>query len=184
MLALVFKTVHIIGFVAWFAGLFYLVRMFVYHTDAYDDEQPKRDILRAQYELMESRVYKIICQPAMIITWLCGLAMLYIYGWDWFKENTWIHIKLVPLIMLSGYQGTCKKWMRHLKEAKTKYSSQQFRLINEFPTVMLFIIVPIAVYKNATNPVILISSIVAVIVLLIFFTKLYKRVRERKALQD
>jgi len=179
MAILIFKTIHIIGFVAWFAGLFYLVRMFVYHTDAYDDEQPKQDILRVQYELMESRVYKIICNPAMIITWVCGLAMIYLYGWEWFKLNTWLHWKFVPLIMLSGYQGTCKKWMKQLKTGKTKYSAQQFRLFNEFPTVMLFIIIPIAVFRNNTNPIILVLSIVSVVALLIIFTKLYKNIRAK-----
>lgn len=179
MIIFLLKTIHIIGFVAWFAGLFYLVRMFVYHTDAFDDDQPKRDILRSQYELMETRVYNIICQPAMIVTWICGIAMLYNYGIDWFKENTWMHWKLVPLFLLSGYQGTCKKWMTQLKRSKTKYSSQQFRLINEFPTVILFVIVPIAVFKTSTNPIILISSILGIISALVFFTKLYKNIRER-----
>lgn len=173
----VLKSIHIIGFVAWFAGLFYLVRMFVYHTDAFADEEPKQTILRAQYELMESRVLKIICNPAMIITWVCGLGMMYLYGWDWFKANLWLHWKLVPLLMLSGYQGTCKKWMKQLRVGTTKYTSQQFRLINEFPTVMLFIIVPIAIFKNTTNPLILLATIVGVVILLIFFTKLYKKVR-------
>jgi len=173
----ILKSIHIIGFVAWFAGLFYLVRMFVYHTEAFDDPQPKQDILRAQYELMESRVYKIICNPAMVITWLCGIGMIYMYGWDWFKSNTWLHWKLLPLLLLSGYQGICKKWMTQLRSSTTKYSSQQFRLINEFPTVMLFIIVPIAIFKNTTNPWILAATIIGVVVLLMFFTKLYKKIR-------
>jgi len=179
MAILVLKTIHIIGFVAWFAGLFYLVRMFVYHTDAYDEEAPKRGILTAQFELMESRVYKIICTPAMVITWGCGLAMLYMYGYEWFKVNTWMHFKLLPLVMLSGYQAICKRWMQQLRVGKTKYSSQQFRLFNEFPTVMLFIIVPIAVFRNNTNPIILLVSIVAIVALLIIFTKLYKSIRAR-----
>ena len=179
MTILLLKTLHIIGFVAWFAGQFYLVRMFVYHTDAFDDEQPKRDILRTQYELMESRVYKIICTPAMILTWACGIGMIYCYGYEWFKINLWLHWKFIPLLLLSGFHGSCKKWMRQLTEGKTKYSSQQFRLINEFPTVMLFIIVPIAVFRNNTNPIILLVSIVSVVALLIIFTKLYKSIRDK-----
>ena len=179
MAILIFKTIHIIGFVAWFAGLFYLVRMFVYHTDAFDDEQPKSDILRKQYELMESRVYRIICNPAMILTWVCGLAMIYLYGWAWFTSNIWLHFKFVPLLMLSGFQGACKKWMTQLKTNKTKYSAQKFRLINEFPTVMLFIIVPIAIFKNNTNPIYLVATIVTTIVLLIIFTKIYKNIRAK-----
>jgi len=176
---LFFKTVHIVSFVAWFSGLFYLVRMFVYHTDAFDDDQPKQGILRRQYELMESRVYKIICNPAMIITWICGVTMIYLYGWEWFKLNLWLHWKFIPLILLSGFQSSCKKWMKELQQGKTKYTSQHFRLINEFPTVMLFIIVPIAVFKNRTNPIILIASIILFVVLLVTFTKLYKKMRAK-----
>lgn len=176
---LVSKVVHIIGFVAWFAGLFYLVRMFVYHAEALEETGEKREILCSQYELMESRVYKIICNPAMIITWLAGLLMLYIYGFDWFRANIWMHWKLLFLVGLSAYQGLCSKWMKQLKKRISTKSSFQFRLLNEFPTVMLFIIVPIATFKNATNPIILAISIVSIVLLLIIFTKIYKNIRAK-----
>ena len=96
----IFKIIHIVGFVAWFAGLFYLVRMFVYHTEAYDYDEPKKGILRDQFNVMEWRVYKIICNPAMMITWTFGLLMIYVYGYEWFAVNHWLHFKIVLLILV------------------------------------------------------------------------------------
>lgn len=174
------KSIHIIGFVAWFSGLFYLVRIFVYHREVMDETGEKRAILTAQFGLMAKRVYGIICMPAMIITWICGLGMLHSYGFEWFKASTWMHIKLVPLIMLSGYQGICKRWMGRLIAGEKIFSSQKFRLLNEVPTVLLFIIVPLAVYKNTINPIYLILSVLGIIGLLILCTRLYKSYRTNK----
>jgi putative membrane protein len=180
----IFKIVHIIGFTAWFAGLFYLVRMFVYHTEAYDEDQPKQDILKAQFNIMEWRVYKIICNPAMTITWIFGIGMIAVMvqdtGWDWLKANYWLHFKLLLVFLLSGYQGYCKSLIKKLEKGKTGFSSTQFRLFNEVPTLFLILIASIAVYKTATNPLILILSIIGVMGVLVFFTKLYKKIRESK----
>lgn len=176
----IFKIVHIVGFTAWFAGMFYLVRMFVYHTEAYDEAQPKQDILKAQFHLMETRVYKIICNPAMTITWIFGLLMIYSNGLEWFKVNYWLHAKLLLVFFLSGYQGYCKSLIAKLKEGKTGFTSTQFRLFNEVPTVFLILIASVAVFRNNTNPLVLIVSIIGVIIALVLFTKLYKRIRESK----
>lgn len=179
----IFKIVHIVGFTAWFAGMFYLVRMFVYHTEAYDEEQPKQDILKAQFHLMENRVYKIICNPAMIITWIFGIGMIAIMvhdlGWSWLKANYWLHGKLLLVFLLSGYQGYCKSLIKKLEKGKTGFTSTQFRLFNEVPTLFLILISSIAVYKNATNPLILVVSIIGVMITLVFFTRLYKKIREK-----
>ncbi|MFK7931939.1 MAG: CopD family protein, partial [Saprospiraceae bacterium] len=100
MLILYAKVIHIIGFVAWFAGLFYLVRMFVYNVEADDKPKNKKKILQDQYHIMQWRVYKIIVNPAMMITWTAGLTMLYLHGMEWFKVNFWMHSKLLLLIGL------------------------------------------------------------------------------------
>jgi len=176
----VFKIVHIIGFVAWFAGLFYLVRMFVYHTEAYDYEEPKKGILSTQYNIMQRRVYSIICNPAMMITWTFGLLMIYSYGYEWFKVNYWLHIKIVLLILMTVYHLYCKSLIKKLETGKTSFSSTKFRLFNEVPTLFLIVITSIAVFKNATNPLILGASIIGVIVLLVVMTKVYKKIRETK----
>ncbi len=177
----IFKIVHIIGFVAWFAGLFYLVRMFVYHTEAYDYEEPKSGILRTQFNLMEWRVYSIICNPAMMITWTFGLLMIYMYGYDWFAANTWLHFKIVLLILMTVYHVYCKKLIKKLEKGKTGFSSTKFRLFNEIPTLFLILITSLAVLKNGTNPFILVATIVGIAVLLVVITKLYKKNRESKS---
>jgi len=175
----IFKIVHIVGFTAWFAGLFYLVRMFVYHTEAYDEPQPKQDILKAQFHLMEKRVYKIICDPALGITWIFGILMIVTYGWEWFKINHWLHAKLVLLFLLSWYTYYCRFLIGELEKGKTKFTSTQFRLFNEVPTLFLVLIPSLAVFKNATNPLILIGAVIGVIIALVLLIKMYKRIREK-----
>ena len=126
MAVLVFKTLHIIGFTAWFAGLFYLVRIFVYHTEAYDLSDPEKSIMRKQYNLMENRVYKIIMNPAMMLTWTCGLIMIYLYGWEWYKANIWLHFKIGLLILLTIYHVYCKGLIKKLEKGKTGFTSFGF----------------------------------------------------------
>lgn len=173
------KTIHIIGFVSWFAGLFYLGRMFVYHAEAFDKPQPEKDILSKQLALMEYRVLKIILNPAMIITWICGLTMIYLNGWEWFRVNLWLHWKILFLLLLSGYHGYCSKIVRTLAKGEMPMDSMKFRLFNEVPTVLLIIIAVLAAYKNTTDPKIAIISIVSVVGSLILATKLYKRHRDK-----
>lgn len=181
MIIFIFKTVHIFGFVAWFAGLFYLVRMFVYHTEAYDMEDPKGTILREQYHVMEKRVMSIICNPAMVITWLAGLIMIFSYGWEWFKVNNWLHVKLLFLLGMTFYHFYCGKIIGNLSKGKTGFSTFGFRLFNEVPTLFLIIISALAVFKSLINYSYLAGSIIIVGILLILLTKLYKRIREASA---
>lgn len=148
---LYFKAFHIIGFVAWFSGLFYLVRMFVYHVEAQDKPEPERSIQTQQFHLMEGRVYKIICNPAMMLTWICGVSMLYLYGAEWIKVNTWLHLKLVLLTLLTGYHYYCKTLIVKLEKGETKLSSAHFRMLNEVPALFLFAIVLLAVLRSLAN---------------------------------
>jgi protoporphyrinogen IX oxidase len=177
MWLLLFKTIHIVGAISWFAAMFYLGRMFVYHKEALEKNNSESPILIKQYSIMEWRVYKIIMNPAMVITWVCGLAMLYIHGMEWFRLNMWMHHKLLLLLVLSAYHGYSKKMIRNIQSNTVKLTSFQFRLFNEFPTIMLFLITPFAVYKNSINPVYLFVSIISLIILLVLFTILYKKNR-------
>jgi protoporphyrinogen IX oxidase len=171
------KAAHIIGFVAWFAGMFYLGRIFVYHKEAIEKNDATTPILVNQYGLMEWRVYKIIINPAMILTWVCGLGMLYIHGREWFKLNMWMHHKLLFLLLLTGYHGYCKSVIKKIQSNQMTFTSFQFRLFNEVPTVALFIIAPLAVFKNMVNPLLLILSTIAFITFLVLFTYVYKNYR-------
>lgn len=172
-----FKSLHIVGFVAWFAGLFYLVRMFVYHAEAFDKPQPERDILARQFNLMQWRVYKIICNPAIVLTWACGLAMLYIYGVEWLKVNWWMHVKLVLLLGLSGYHVYCASIIKKLEKGERPMTSFQFRLLNEVPTLFLVLIPILAVYKNGFNVWYTMAGMFGFGFLLFAAAKIYKRSR-------
>lgn len=174
-----FKSLHVFGFVAWFAGLFYLVRMFVYHVEANDQSQPEKDILKKQFGLMEKRVYKIICNPAMMITWTCGLLMIFNNGLEWLQVNPWMHVKLSLLVLLVVYQLWCKRIIQKLEKGELPYSAYQFRLLNELPTLFLLSIALLAVYRNTLNFLFAFLGILAFGFLLVVFTKVYKRIRER-----
>lgn len=180
MAILLFKALHIIGFVAWFSGLFYMGRMFVYHAEAFQKEEPEQSILIKQLSLMESRVYKMIMNPAMMITWTAGLTMIFLYGWEWFTVNTWLHVKLVLLFFLSGYHTKCKQIMKELGQKKLTMNSFRFRLFNEVPTIILFLIVELAVLKMRAFPNYLLITFLLLLPLLYLGTVQHKKKRIRE----
>jgi len=179
---LLFKSLHIIGAVGWFGGMFLLVRLFVYHTEAFDKGQSDQDILIKQYKLMESRVYRIICIPGMLLTWTFGSMMIATYldsqGLGWLKANGWLHSKLLFVVLLSGYQHYCKSYINKLGAGKPSMNSFQTRLFNEVPTIFLVIIVLLAVYRNTLNSGIALIGIVIFGIVLYVFTKWYKSLRK------
>jgi len=151
-LLLLLKALHVVGFVSWFAGQFYLVRIFVNHVEAFDKPLAERAVLAPYFTGMEWRVYKVILTPAMIITWLAGLGMLALGFWhdgvpNYFTMGTpgWMPVKLILLTLLSGYHGWCKSVIPKLEKGTSPYSSWQFRLLNEVPTLFLVAIAFIAV---------------------------------------
>lgn len=174
-----FKSLHIIGFVAWFGGLFYMVRIFVYHTEAHDKAQPKKGILSNQFHIMERKVLNIICRPAMLVTWIFGVMMIVAYGMDWFKTNYWLHTKLVMVLLLSGYTDYCSRLIKKLKVSKTSFSSFQFRLFNEVPTLFLIAIVLMAVYRNNLNYLYAFLGILISGLVMYAIAKIYKKKREQ-----
>lgn len=151
-----FKSLHVVGFVSWFAGLFYLVRIFVYLMEAGEREEPARTILTEQFTAMSWRVYKIICNPAMMITWVAGLGMitldlLGVTSYGYFSAGTpgWLHVKLLLLVLLTVYHVYCKKLIGRMEAGERPFSAWQFRLFNEVPTLFLVSISFIAVYGKA-----------------------------------
>ncbi len=175
---LFFKSFHIIGFVAWFAGLFYLVRMFVYFAEA--DEQPEniRTSWKKQLILMQERVYSIISTPAMVITWVFGIGMLVVNpGW---LSQPWMHFKLTLLLLMVGYHFYCKRIINLNKADKNRVTAFQFRLINELPTLFLVAIVLLAVLKNIVNFLYLFVGVLAFAMVLFVSAKAYKNYRLKK----
>jgi len=172
---LIAKAIHVIGFISWFAGLFYLVRILVYHSET--DQRPKEEakILRKEFIGMEQRVYKIIVNPAMMITWAAGLTMI-IVGWNsmpYFQMGTpgWLHVKLFLLVLLVGYQVyTNRRLMIPMEKGERPMTGWQLRLWNEVPTFFLVSISFIAVFGKAGN----LSYLYLVIGVLLFATMVYR----------
>jgi protoporphyrinogen IX oxidase len=142
-----FKAFHIVGFVSWFAGLFYLPRLFVYHAEAREQQvEPALTILTEQYSLMEKRLYGIIMTPAMVVTIAMAAAMVITV--PSLIHETWIHVKLGLVLVLVGYHFFCRRLIAKLDAGETPLSSKQFRWLNEFPTFFLVVVVMLAVFKN------------------------------------
>ncbi|MBM0742819.1 protoporphyrinogen oxidase HemJ [Phormidium sp. CLA17] len=142
-----FKAFHIVGIVCWFAGMFYLPRLFVYHAEAYEQPEPARGILTTQYQVMEKRLYSIIMTPAMLLTIAMAIGLVTTEP-DVMKEP-WMHIKLFFVLLLVGYHHYCKRIMKKLAANECKMTGQQFRWFNEIPTVFFVIVVMLAVFKNS-----------------------------------
>ncbi len=175
---LFFKAMHIVGFVSWFAGLFYLVRMFVYHSEVHQKPLAIQDDWKKQYTLMQWRVYKIISTPAMMFTWTFGLAMLLTNSG--LLSQTWIQIKLLLLVLLTAYHLYCKRVIQKLERGENPYTSFQFRLMNELPTLFLVAIVLLAVVRNMLNFLYLFLGILTFGVVLYLAAKAYKKRRQTK----
>jgi putative membrane protein len=141
-----FKAFHIVGIVVWFAGLFYLVRLFIYHVEAEQEAEPARTILKNQYQIMEKRLYSIITTPGMLVTIAMAIGLLYTE--PEVLKQPWLHVKLAFVVLLIGYHHYCKRLMKQLAVDECKWGSQQLRALNEAPTVMLVVIVLLAVFKN------------------------------------
>ncbi len=176
---LLIKSLHIISIVAWFAGLFYLVRLFVYHTEANDKDALEKEVLQKQYHIMQYRLYKIICNPAMMLTWIFGLVLIHFNGWEWYKANIWLHFKIGLVILLTIYHVYCKKIIFKLKEGNLVMSSFKFRLFNEIPTLFLVAIVLLAVFKNLLNFGYTFAGILVLAILLFLIAKAYKKQRTK-----
>ena len=180
MIYTLLKTIHIIGFTAWLGGLFYLVRILVYYREAQELASQEQALFSRQYDIMARRAYKIICNPAMIITWAAGLSMLYINGGEWLKLNYWMHGKLLLVLLLSGYTGMCGAMIkRFAKGAFGKWSSERLRMFNEVPTLLLIFIVVLAVYRNSTNYLMTIGVVVGLGILFSLAVKGYKSHRDK-----
>ncbi|PAX60194.1 protoporphyrinogen oxidase HemJ [Brunnivagina elsteri] len=170
-----FKAFHIIGVVVWFAGLFYLVRLFIYHIEAEQEPEPAKSILQKQYTIMEKRLYGIITTPGMLVTVACAIALLVTQP-EWLHQ-TWMHVKLGFVVLLLGYHHYCKRLMRQLDQGTCKWTSQQMRAMNEAPTILLVIIVMLVIFKNSL-PVDMTTWVIFGLVLLMAVTiQLYARKR-------
>lgn len=134
------KAFHLIFMVAWFAGIFYLPRLFVYHA------QSSEPLVHAQLQTMERRLLYFIT-PFALLTILLGAGLLWHNGLAWFRASHWLHLKLVLITGLVAYHLFCFKLLKQLKQDPTYRSSRWFRVFNELPVLILFATILIAVLK-------------------------------------
>lgn len=130
------KSLHVIAVISWMAGMLYLPRLFVYHVET----DPNHINLDETIVKWERLLLKRIINPAMIVTWICGLLMLFTPGVIDFTM-IWIWIKLICVLVMSGFHGFLSKQMKLLATGKRPYTGRQYRLLNEVPTVLMIIIV-------------------------------------------
>lgn len=171
------KAIHIVFMVSWFAGLFYIVRLFIYHTEGLHDEEPKRTILHEQFMLMEKRLLNIITTPAMIITVATGLWMLYLM--PGYLSNGWMHVKLTFVAGLIGYHVICFRLSRQLGRGRTPMTSTQLRMFNEVATIGLVAVVFLVIVRNMISMLWGVAGLIGLGVLMMIAIKLYKKSREK-----
>ena len=177
MALLYFKAFHVIGFVSWFAGLFYWLRIFVYLAEATDREQPARAILFEQFTKMERRVYSIIVVPGAAITWVCGVAMLVIN--PYYLTEGWLQVKLALLVGLVGFQAYAKTYVTGIEAGTRAVRAERLRMLNEVPTVFLLAIVLLAVLRNSLSAVTAVAIVLVFIALLGVGIRYYRGYRAR-----
>lgn len=173
------KALHIIFVITWFAGLFYIVRLFIYHAEAELKTESEKKILQTQYKLMSKRLWLIITWPSAIVTSLFAFWML--YQNPLYLEMPWMQVKLGFVVLLYIYHLICHKIYTQLQNDIVKYSSKQLRIWNEVATILLFSIVFLVVLKNAVNWIYGVVGIILFSILLMLGVKLYKKLRSKKS---
>ena len=169
------KALHIIFIVTWFSGMFYMVRLFVYHTEAAEKPEPARSILQQQFQLMLRRLWFSITWPSAILTLIFG-------PWMWIMMDslpTWLAIKLCFVAGLYGYHISLHIIYRQQMKGVFRFSSQQLRIWNEVATIFLVAIVMLAVVKQNMSWAWGLLGLVAFIILLMSAIRIYKLVRTR-----
>jgi putative membrane protein len=173
------KALHIIFIVTWFAGLFYIVRLFMYHVEAEKKIEPAKEILQTQYKLMSKRLWYIITWPSAVLASIFGFWL--IVKNPYYLEMPWMHIKLSFVFALYFYHGFCQKVYKQLQNDIIKYTPVKLRIINEAPTIILFAVVFLVVLQNTINWIWGVVGIILFGVLLMLGIKLYKKIREKRS---
>ena len=139
-LYLLFKSLHLISVISWMAGLLYLPRIFVYHSEA--DHESQRKI----FKIMEKKLYYYIMMPAMLLSWIFGILLIHNLGFSVFSEF-WMQIKMFAVVILTYYHFTLGKYLDEFATDNNKKSSKFFRFFNEIPTIILIVVIFVVIFK-------------------------------------
>jgi putative membrane protein len=167
------KALHIIFVVSWFAGLFYIVRLFIYHVEAQDKSREEKIILSNQFIIMEKKLWWIITTPAMILSVIFGIWML--FEVPIFIDSTWMQIKLAFVGLLLIYHFKCQQIMKQFHIEVFKWKSKHLRLWNELATLFLVSIVFLVVLKNSLSWISGTLAFFGVAIALMMLIKIYKK---------
>jgi putative membrane protein len=139
-LYLLFKSLHLIAVISWMAGLLYLPRIFVYHSESREVTQ------KTVFKTMERKLYNYIMMPAMLLSWLFGILLIHSLGFSVFSE-LWMQIKTVAVIILTYYHFTLGKYLSDFASDSNKKTSRFFRIYNEIPTLILIVVIFVVIFK-------------------------------------
>ncbi len=139
-LYLLFKSLHLIAVISWMAGLLYLPRIFVYHSEAKHESQ------RSVFKTMERKLYNYIMMPAMLLSWLFGLLLIHSLGFSVFLE-LWIQIKIILVVILTYYHFTLGKYLNDFTLDNNQKTPKFFRIYNEIPTIILIVVIFVVIFK-------------------------------------
>ena len=172
------KSLHIIFIITWFAGLFYIVRLFIYHKEAEEEDLSAREILQKQYTIMIKRLWYIITWPSAILATLFAVWLVFIN--PVLMHFDWMQLKLFFVLLLYVYHGACQYFYNQTQKGGLKVSSNFLRIWNEVATVILFSCVFLVVLKDMLGWVFGTVGIVVLSILLMIGIKWYKSLREKR----
>ena len=169
------KSLHLIFVITWFAGLFYIPRLFIYQIEANDRPDNEKKVLLPQLQLMTRRLWFIISWPSAILATVFALWLLHMS--PEYLQEPWMHVKLGFVVLLFAYHLKCHQILKQQEAGVFKWSSNQMRIWNEGSTIILFSVVFLVILKNAFNWIYGVVGIILLAVLLMLGIKLYKRLR-------
>lgn len=171
------KSLHLIFVITWFAGLFYIVRLFVYQIEAASKSSPEKEILQAQYKIMTYRLWYIITWPSAVLATIFALTLLYIR--PAFIELPYMQVKFGFVLLLFLYHAKCHQIYKQLQCDEIKYTSNFMRLWNEGATIILFAVVFLIIVKDAINWIYGVIGILLFSILIMLGFRFYKKIRQR-----
>lgn len=171
------KSLHLIFVITWFAGLFYIPRLFVYQIEAFHKPSPEKEILGKQLKLMANRLWTIITWPSAILA--IGFAIWLIILMPSWLDQSWMHVKLAFVVLLIIYHLKTHQYYKQLQRDAVKKTSNFMRLWNEGATFILFSVVFLAILKNSLNWIFGVVGILVLGILLMLGFKIYKNIREK-----
>lgn len=172
------KALHIIFIVCWFAGIFYIVRLFVYFAEAQLKSEIEKQILSDQYKIMINRLWYIISFPSAVLATVFGIWML--AQNPSLLQMPWMHVKLLFVVLLWIYHLKCHQFVKQIQNNTLVKTSSFFRIWNEGATIILFAVVFLVILKNAVNWIFGVVGIILFSFLLMLGYQFYKKIREKK----